>query len=198
MKFIAIVGTNASFSYNRKLLWYMKKHFINEAEIEVIEIAGLPLFSEDSMDLPDRIREIAEAIEAANGLIISTPEYDHAITAALKSLLEWLSWGALQPIINTPVMIVGASLGKQGSVFAQENLRQILQSPGLEAFVLPANQFLLSHAADAFDVSGNLIDRQTISWLEHCFRNFCRYSENLQPLRALIETDADTGASEYE
>ena len=61
MKFIAIVGTNASFSYNRKLLWYMKKHFINEAEIEVIEIAGLPLFSEDSMDLPERVREIAEA-----------------------------------------------------------------------------------------------------------------------------------------
>ncbi|QPS71059.1 NADPH-dependent FMN reductase [Lactococcus garvieae] len=198
MKFIAIVGTNASFSYNRKLLWYMKKHFIDEAEIEVIEIAGLPLFSEDNMDLPERILEIAEAIEAADGLIISTPEYDHAITAALKSLLEWLSWGALQPVVNTPVMIVGVSLGKQGTVFAQENLRQILSSPGLEAFVLPANQFLLSHAAEAFDAAGNLVDRQTISWLEHCFRNFSLYTNNLKPLRQLIETDADTGASENE
>ncbi|WP_251423903.1 MULTISPECIES: NADPH-dependent FMN reductase [Lactococcus] len=198
MKFIAIVGTNASFSYNRKLLWYMKKHFVDEAEIEIIEIAGLPLFTEDSLDLPKQILEIAEAIEDSDGLIISTPEYNHGITAALKSLLEWLSWSAVQPLVNTPVMIVGTSLGKQGTVFAQENLRQILSSPGLEAFVLPANQFLLSHATESFDTSGNLIDRQTISWLEHCFRNFCLYAKSLKPLRKLMETDADTGASEHE
>ncbi|MDM5144543.1 NADH-dependent flavin reductase subunit 1 [Lactococcus lactis] len=48
MKFIAIVGTNASFSYNRKLLWYMKKHFTKEAQIEIVEITDLPLFSEDT------------------------------------------------------------------------------------------------------------------------------------------------------
>ena len=48
MKFIAIVGTNASFSYNRKLLWYMKKHFKNQAQIDVVEITDVPLFSEDT------------------------------------------------------------------------------------------------------------------------------------------------------
>lgn len=36
MKFVAIVGTNARQSYNRKLLYFMKKHFRQAAEIEVV------------------------------------------------------------------------------------------------------------------------------------------------------------------
>ena len=62
MKFIAIVGTNASFSYNRKLLWYMKKHFTKEAQIEIVEITDLPLFSEDIREIPEGVQKIAEAI----------------------------------------------------------------------------------------------------------------------------------------
>ena len=183
MKFIAIVGTNASFSYNRKLLWYMKKHFTKEAQIEIVEITDLPLFSEDIREIPEGVQKIAEAIREADGLIFSTPEYDHAITAALKSLIEWLSWIKPQPLNSLPVMIVGVSLGNMGTVFAQENLRQILSSPGLDAFVLPSNQFLLGRAAEAFNQQDELIDERTISWLEHCFNNFMIYSKTLKPMR---------------
>ena len=38
MKFVGIVGTNAEFSYNRLLLEFMKSHFDEAAEIEVLEI----------------------------------------------------------------------------------------------------------------------------------------------------------------
>ena len=47
MKFVAIVGTNADFSYNRVLLQFMKKHFWRMAEIEIAEIKDLPAFSKD-------------------------------------------------------------------------------------------------------------------------------------------------------
>lgn len=192
MKFIAIVGTNASFSYNRKLLWYMKKHFNAQAQIEVVEITDVPLFCEDIKEIPTKVLEIAHAIEEADGVIFSTPEYDHSITAGLKSLLEWLSWGSLHPLANTPIMIVGVSLGNMGTVFAQENLRQILSSPGLDAFVLPSNQFLLGRAADSFNERDELIEERTIGWLEHCFNNFITYTETLKPMRALA-TDRTSG-----
>lgn len=210
MKFIAIVGTNASFSYNRKLLWYIREHFIKTAQIEVLEITELPLFNEDETEFPDKINEISQKIMAADGVIFSTPEYDHAITAALKSLIEWLSWGAEHPLTNAPVMIVGASLGNMGTVFAQENLRQILSSPGIDAFVLPGHQFLLGRAADSFDEQGALKDENTINWLEQCFLSFKDYAEILKPLRTnaidriktkanrLTLEDAATGASESE
>lgn len=195
MKYIAIVGTNASFSYNRKLLWYMKKHFNNQAQIEVVEITDVPLFCEDIEEIPTKVLEIARAIEEADGVIFSTPEYDHSITAGLKSLIEWLSWGSLHPLTNTPVMIVGVSLGNMGTVFAQENLRQILSSPGLDAFVLPSNQFLLGRAAESFNSRDELVDERTIGWLEHCFGNFVTYTKTLKPMRALA-TDR-TGASSH-
>lgn len=224
MRYIAIVGTNASFSYNRKLLWYMKKHFEPQAQIEVVEIADLPLFCEDFEQIPTRILEIVRAIEAADGVIFSTPEYDHAITASLKSLIEWLSWKTLQPLVNRPVMIVGVSLGNMGTVFAQENLRQILSSPGLDAFVLPTHQFLLGRAVTAFNAQDELVDERTIEWLEQCFEQFMRYAKTLKPLREsasrslvskdepqnierwiqgtplglAVASDADTGASESE
>lgn len=47
MKLAAIVGTNAKLSYNRKLLYFMKKHFKQAADIEVIEIGDLPPFAKD-------------------------------------------------------------------------------------------------------------------------------------------------------
>ncbi len=187
MKFVAIVGTNASFSYNRKLLWYMKKHFNDKAQIEVLEITDVPLFSEDIKGIPTRVAEIASSIEGADGVIFSTPEYDHSITAGLKSLIEWLSWGSLHPLTNTPVMIVGVSLGNMGTVFAQENLRQILSSPGIDAFVLPSNQFLLGRAAQSFNERDELVEERTIGWLEHCFDNFMIYTKTLKPMRALAE-----------
>lgn len=44
MKLLAIVGTNADFSYNRLVQQFMAKRYTEQAEIEVYEIAQLPRF----------------------------------------------------------------------------------------------------------------------------------------------------------
>ena len=223
MKLVAIVGTNASFSYNRKLLWYMKREFKGLAQIDIVEVADLPMFSEDAPVIPDQIAQISEQIAEADGLIFSTPEYDHSITAALKSLIEWLSWGESHVLTGKPTMLVGASLGNLGTVFAQENLRQILNSPGIDAVVLAGNQFLLGRAGQAFSDRGDLLDSKTITWLTHCFENFMKFVRLVQPVSTdeaetedfqaidkanenwwledsnmgqLMDDDADTGSTE--
>ena len=165
MKFIAIVGTNASKSYNRRLLHFMKKHFAAKAEIVIKEIKEYPLFCEDFDETPHSIMELATEIDHSDGVIFATPEYDHGIPAALKSVIEWLSYD-VHPLTNRPVMIVGASLGNLGTVYAQDDLRRILDSPGLGPYVLPGHQFLLGHAPSAFDKNENLNDDRTISWLD--------------------------------
>ncbi|WP_349583775.1 NADPH-dependent FMN reductase [Leuconostoc citreum] len=66
MNFVSIVGTNARKSYNRKLLWFMKKHFSTQANIEIVEIADLPLFSEDD-DVPLRIVELRILLHRLTG-----------------------------------------------------------------------------------------------------------------------------------
>lgn len=175
MKFIGLIGSNAAKSYNRMLMQYMQRQFSAQVEIELAEIKAIPLFDEDQIEhAPQCVLDLAKKIEAADGIIIATPEYDHAIPAALKSTLEWLS-SVAHPFKGKPVMIVGASYGNQGTAKAQENLRMILNSPGLEAYVLPGNEFLMGYAQDKFDQNGKLHAPKCEQFLIECFNNFISY-----------------------
>lgn len=177
MKFIAIVGTNAKKSYNRKLLQFMKKYFESKAEIEILEITDVPMFNQsDNQSFSEVIQRFNDKINASDGVIMATPEYNHSIPSSLKSLIEWLSFD-LHPLKGKPVMIVGASLGTQGSSRAQLHLRQILDAPGVEANVMPGYEFLLGNADKAFDEDGNLKNEGTVDFLEICFLRFLRFAK---------------------
>ncbi len=61
------------------------KPFSDQAEIELCEISDLPAFNEpEDRTAPAAVQALSEKIEAADGVIISTPEYDHSIPAVLK------------------------------------------------------------------------------------------------------------------
>lgn len=84
-------------------------------------------------------------------------------------------------------MIVGTSLGQMGTVFTQQNLREILSSPGIDAFVLPSNQFLLGSSSKSFNEHDELTYERTIGFLEACFNIFMLYSQTVKSMRALAE-----------
>ncbi|MDF3002830.1 MAG: NADPH-dependent reductase [Bacillota bacterium] len=177
MKYLAIVGTNSDVSTNRSLLQFMQKHFSGEAEIEVYEIKDLPAFMEpEDSTVPEKVAELSDKILKADGVIIATPEYDHAIPAVLKSALEWISYTS-QALTDKPVLIVGASHGTLGSSRAQAHLRQILDSPELAARIMPGNEFLLGKSQSAFDSSGNLISSDKVSELDEIFREFVLFTD---------------------
>lgn len=196
MKFIAIVGTNAKKSYNRKLLQFMKKHFESKAEIEVLDITDVPMFNQsDNQSYGEVIQMFNNKITECDGVIMATPEYNHSIPSGLKSLIEWLSFD-LHPLAGKPVMIVGASLGTQGSSRAQLHLRQILDAPGVDANVMPGYEFLLGNASKAFDEAGDLVNEGTIDFLDICFLRFMRFATISNQLNE--EEDFSFTPGEYE
>lgn len=171
-KYVAIVGTNSEESTNRKLLHFMKDYFGREVDIEIIEIKDFPVFNKpDNSELPIIVKEVAEKIESADGVIISTPEYNHAVPAALMNALNWLSYHTY-PFVDKPVMVTGASYGTLGSSRAQLHLKQMLDSPELKARIMPSSDFLLSHSLQAFDEEGQLIDEEQIQKLHALFNDF--------------------------
>ena len=177
MKYLAIVGTNSDVSTNRMLLQFMQKHFSSEAEIELYEIKDLPAFMEpEDSDVPKKVEELSQKILNADGVIMATPEYDHAIPAVLKSALEWISY-TTQALMDKPVLIVGASHGTLGSSRAQAHLRQILDSPELAARIMPSSEFLLGKSQGAFDSAGNLIYLDKASELDEIFREFVLFTD---------------------
>ncbi|WP_201307908.1 NADPH-dependent FMN reductase [Companilactobacillus farciminis] len=174
-KFIAIVGSNSQKSTNRELLKYMKRHFKDFAEIELVEIKDLPIFKKSADKyVPQLAKDIAKKIEDADGVIIATPEYDHSVTAVLSSALAWLSYG-IHPFVDKPVMITGASYGSLGSSRAQAQLRQILDSPELKARIMPSSEFLLAHSLQAFDDNGDLKDKDVVKELDGLFQDFLQF-----------------------
>ena len=177
VKLIGLVGTNSKKSTNRQLLQYIQKHFSEQAEVELVEIKDLPMFNKPTPKVvPQEAQAIADKIAAADGVIISTPEYDHSCPAVLMNALAWLSYG-IYPLLNKPVMITGASYGTLGSSRAQSQLRQILDAPEIKARVLPSDEFLLGHALQAFDEEGNLKEAATVEKLEKIFADYLLFIE---------------------
>lgn len=135
----------------------------------------MPLYKKTPDEfVPQEALDIAKKIEASDGVIIATPEYDHSIPAVLSSALAWLSYG-IHPLVDKPVMITGASYGSLGSSRAQAQLRQILDSPEIKARIMPSSEFLLGHSLQAFDEDGNLKDKKVVEQLDGLFQDFLQF-----------------------
>ena len=176
MKLLAIVGTNADFSFNRLLCKFIAKRYGDKADIEVGEIDGLPAFYKEGKG-DDKVAALRAQVKEADGVIIATPEYDHAVPAALKSALEWLGSHAGADVMNMkPACVVGVSLGGQGASRAQEDLREILLSPDMSANVLPGNELLIGRAFSSFNKeSGELVDEGSVKQLDKVMDAFFKF-----------------------
>lgn len=181
-KLIGLVGTNSTNSTNRQLLEYMKNHFTEGVQIELLEIKDFPLFNKPvNYTVTPEIQTMADKIAAADGVVIATPEYDHAPTAALNNALAWLSY-KIYPFVDKPVMIVGASYGTLGSSRAQLQLLQILEAPELKARTMPSSEFLLGDSLAAFNEEGELIYERKVTELEAIFSDFLEFIEIVEQL----------------
>lgn len=188
MKFVAIAGSISEKSYNKKLIEFAKFKFQGLIDIEILDISGIPIFSQD-LDHEDypKLMELNKKIEEADGIIIATPEHNHTIPAVLKSILEWFSY-KLHPLRHKPVLVLGASYTEQGTAMAQSHLKSVLDSPGVDAYVIPGNEFLLANALEKFDQDGYLIDERTIDFLEHVLLRFKKFASLISEINLDVES----------
>ena len=173
MKILAFAGSLRKASFNKNLLKAAREVAPEEMEIEIFDLAGIPLFNVDleAEGDPDRVAEFKEAINKADGILIATPEYNHGMTGVTKNAIDWASRPAKDaPIAGKPAGILGASPGRTGTVRSQEQLRQSLKSVNVHCMALP--EFLLPRAREVFDENGNLIDDATRDRLKKYMESF--------------------------
>jgi chromate reductase len=162
---LAIPGSLRGKSFNRALLRAAREVAPQELPIDVYEELGsIPLFDEDletsTSGGPESVRRLREQVDRADGLLISTPEYNHSVPGVLKNAIDWLSRPAPREVLaGKPVAVVGASGGPWGTRLAQSALRQTLYAT--ECMVLPSPALYLRNAAALFDESGSLTDAAT-------------------------------------
>jgi chromate reductase len=161
MKVLGISGSLRRNSHNSRLLRAAAELLPPGAELELVGIADLPLYSEDldADPAPAPVRRLREAIASADAIVISTPEYNASIPGGLKNAIDWAS----RPFPHNafrgkPVLVIGASTGLFGAVWAQAELRKVLNHIGAEVL---DSELPLGQAHEALGADG--IGEQTVS-----------------------------------
>ena len=194
LKIAAIAGSNANHSYNRMLLEFIAKQYQDTDEVDVIDIRDVPMFNENYKGRASKvIADLDQRIGSADAVIIASPEYNHSITSALKSVIEWLSY-EVHPLEDKPVMIVGASTHEQGSSRSQVQLRDISISPGVNAQVYQGSEFFMSDVANVIDEDGDITDEMSIKFLDKCIDDFKIYAWSIN--RMVEERAAEAAKKE--
>ncbi|MCZ0716877.1 flavocytochrome c [Aerococcus kribbianus] len=183
MKIVAIVGSSNENSYNKRLLEFIGSDISTDWDYEIVSPLGFPLFTTfESIESYPELVAFSEKIRQADGVIIATGEHSRTIPPALKSLLEWLSTD-VHPFNEKPVLVLGASYLDQGTSRAQLHLRQVLEAPGVNAYPLPGNEFLLGNAKTAFDEEGKIKNCNTVQFLSGILHKFSRYIQALSAMK---------------
>ena len=125
----ALVGSLREASLNRALLEAARDLAPSGLAIEPVEIGDLPFFDADleARGDPLPVRRLKAAIDAADALLIATPEYNHSLPAVLKNAIDWASRPApASPLAGKPVLIMGASAGRSGAKYALAHVAEVL------------------------------------------------------------------------
>lgn len=120
--------------------------------------ADLPLYNADvqgAEGFPDAVMHLAEAIRAADAVIIVSPEYNFSVPGALKNAIDWVSRVPEQPLKDKPVALQSAAAGALGGARMQYHLRQIMVF--LEAMVLTKPEVFVTFGAKKVQ-DGRLVD----------------------------------------
>src|SRR5262245_35767692 len=102
--------------------------------------ADIPLYNFDiqaASGFPASVTAWADAIRAADGLIIVSPEYNWSIPGGLKNAIDWVSRMKDQPFKDKPVALQSAAGGILGGSRMQYHLRQSLTSVHVILFGRP-------------------------------------------------------------
>jgi chromate reductase len=173
------VGSLASGSINRTLYKALIKLAPADLEFTEIPIRDLPLYSYDyDADFPPAGRALKEAIEASDGILFVSPEYNRSIPGALKNAIDWGSrpWGT-NSFARKPTGIIGASPGSIGTAVMQSSMRAVLSF--LDAPQLNAPEAYVKFNPEAFGDDGEVRDESTAAFLRHYMEEYCAFVQRV-------------------
>ncbi|MEP6899629.1 MAG: NADPH-dependent FMN reductase [Rhodanobacter sp.] len=186
---LCLAGSLRRDSWNRRLLRVAATQAPATLRLDVCDgLAAVPMFDEDleqrEPDGPAGVRSLRASIAAADGLIIATPEYNHAMPGVLKNALDWLSRESPEGevLLEKPVAVLGASAGPWGTRLAQASLRQVLHTCG--ALVMPTPTLFIANAAGRFDEKAALADQSTGQSLRRFVLAFEQWMARVAPALA--------------
>jgi chromate reductase, NAD(P)H dehydrogenase (quinone) len=128
---LGIFGSLRNGSFSTAVLNAMAEATAPQADYAFADVGALPLFNQDLYidPLPASVQHLRDQIAAADGIVISSGEYNHGIPGVLKNALDWASRPHNgSPLKDKPVLIMTSSPAVTGGVRAQYQIRETVIS----------------------------------------------------------------------
>lgn len=181
-KIAVIVGSNRRDSINRRLAQGLAKLAAGQFEPIWVQIDDLPMYNQDhEAELPASVVRFKAAVQAADGILIVTPEHNRSIPAVLKNAIDWGArpWGK-NSWAGKPAAITGTTPGAIGTAVAQMHLRHML---GILGALVMGGEAYITFKPELVDEAGNITDESTRKFLRAFVEQFAGLLERLSPAR---------------
>jgi len=187
--YIQLLGLSGSLrkgSYNTMLLKAALQLLPTDVSMEIISIEDIPLYNAD-LDLPSAkqrpkpVEHFRKILSDADGILISSPEYNYSIPGGLKNAIDWASRGEDSPLVRKPVAVIGATTGLWGTTRMQLAFHNVFLFLDMKPVYKP--EVLVAQAEKKFDKNGNLIDEMSKKLLK----------QKLEALKEMIQLQSQVG-----
>jgi len=183
---VGISGSLRKGSYNTMLLKAALQLLPLNVSMEIISIEDIPLYNAD-LDLPSAkqrpkpVEHFRKILTDADGILISSPEYNYSIPGGLKNAIDWASRGEDSPLLRKPVAVIGATTGLWGTTRMQLAFHNVFLFLDMKPVYKP--EVLVAQAEKKFDKTGNLIDEMSKKLLK----------QKLEALKEMIQLQSQVG-----
>jgi len=183
---VGISGSLRKGSFNTMLLKAASQVLPFNVSMEIISIEDIPLYNAD-LDLPSAkqrpqpVEHFRKMLTDADGILISSPEYNYSIPGGLKNAIDWASRGEDSPLLRKPVAVIGATTGLWGTTRMQLAFHNVFLFLDMKPVYKP--EVLVAQAEKKFDKTGNLIDEMSKKLLK----------QKLEALKEMIQLQSQVG-----
>ena len=157
-----IVGSLREASLSRKAALALARLAPAHLNLRIVEIGDLPLYDEDreGEQAPAAWQRFRAEVEAADGVLFVTPEYNRSVPGGLKNAIDVGSRPYGQAVWSgKPAAVMSTSMGALGGFGANHHLRQMLTF--FDMPVLQQPEAYVGNAATLFEPDGSFTNEDT-------------------------------------
>lgn len=185
LRLLGITNSLRADSLNRMALALAGECLPEGAVMDVHDIKEIPLYTHEleQQGIPVQVSRLTQALAGADGLVLSSPEYNHSIPPAIKNVIDWASRVKPQPFDGKPVMLISATPGLLGGARVQYELRRVLDAVNAQTLVRP--EVFIGGAHQKFNAAGVCIDEPTSRFVGAQVLAFLQWIQRLKRLDGL-------------
>jgi NAD(P)H-dependent FMN reductase len=180
IKLLGISGSLRQASFNTALLRAAAALLPEGAALDVRTLHGIPLYDADleaKEGIPAAVTALKDAIAAADGVVLATPEYNNGIPGVFKNGIDWLSRppaDVKRVFAGRRIALIGASPGGFGTILSQSAWLPVLRTLGTRPWF--GGRLMVSRAGSVFDDGGAIKDAAVQEQLRQFMQGFVDFA----------------------